>query len=83
MSDGSFLQDPETMPWLIDLDHFIDGQSHDGLSELVVRSNGTATSLNEAVALELLQLAGLGVTGRRRRRLQRQWQRRDPAARDR
>jgi len=59
MSDGSSSQDPETMPWLIDLDHFIDGQSHDGLSELVVRSNGTATSLNEAVALELLQLAGL------------------------
>ncbi len=51
--------DPETLPWLIRLDELVDGQDHDGLTELVVRSNTSATSLNEAVALELLDLAGL------------------------
>jgi spore coat protein CotH len=50
---------PETLPWLIKLDKFVDGQSHEGLTELVVRSNSSSTSLNEAVALELLDLAGL------------------------
>lgn len=50
---------PESLPWLIRLDKYVDGQSLDGLSDLVVRSNTTATALNEAVALELLSLAGL------------------------
>jgi spore coat protein CotH len=52
-------ESPETLPWLIKLDKFVDGQSHEGLTELVVRSNSSSTSLNEAVALELLGLAGL------------------------
>lgn len=51
--------DPASLPWLIKLDKFVDGQSHDGLTEMVVRSNSSETSLNEAVALELLDLAGL------------------------
>jgi hypothetical protein len=51
--------DPETLPWLIKLDEFVDGQQHDGLTDLVVRSNNSDTSLNEAVALELLELAEL------------------------
>jgi spore coat protein CotH len=51
--------DPTTLPWLIKLDKFVDDQSLDGLTDLVVRSNATETALNEAVALELLELAGL------------------------
>jgi spore coat protein CotH len=51
--------DPTTLPWLIKLDEFVDDQSLDGLTDLVVRSNATGTALNEAVALELLELAGL------------------------
>lgn len=50
---------PESLPWLIRLDKFVDGQDLDGLTEVVVRSNRSATSLNEAVALELVGLAGL------------------------
>ena len=51
--------DPVDLPWLIRLDKFVDGQDLDGLTDLVVRSNNTETALNEAVALELLELAGL------------------------
>lgn len=51
--------DPSELPWLIRLDKYVDGQSYDGETELVVRANNTETSLNEAVALELLGLAGL------------------------
>lgn len=50
---------PEELPWLIRLDEYVAGQNHDGLTELVIRSNVTETSLNEAVALDLLELAGL------------------------
>jgi spore coat protein CotH len=51
--------DPGALPWLIDLDHFVDGQQHDGVVEFVVRSNTSQTALNEALALELLEQAGL------------------------
>lgn len=50
---------PETLPWLIDLDRNVDNQNHGGTSELVVRSNTTESALNEAVALRLLERAGL------------------------
>ena len=50
---------PQTLPWLIRLDKYVDGQSYEGLTDLVVRSNTSTTSLNEAVALQLLDLAGL------------------------
>jgi spore coat protein CotH len=50
---------PEDLPWLIRLDKYVDGQNHQGIADLVVRSNNTETSLNEAVALELLDAAGL------------------------
>ncbi|MDO7883616.1 CotH kinase family protein [Salinibacterium soli] len=49
----------EELPWLIRLDEFVDGQEYDGWTELVVRGNNSETSLNEAVALELLELTGL------------------------
>lgn len=51
--------DPAGLPWLIDLDRNVDGQNHQGVVELCVRSNTTETALNEAVALELLEAAGL------------------------
>ncbi len=51
--------DPADLPWLIDLDQFVDDQSLDGWESFVIRSNNTETSLNEAVALELLAEAGL------------------------
>jgi spore coat protein CotH len=51
-------EQPESLPWLIRLDKFVEGQDHDGLTSLVVRSNNTQTALNEAVALELLGLSG-------------------------
>jgi spore coat protein CotH len=51
--------EPEQLPWLIRLDRFVDGQDHQGISDLVVRSNTSETSLNEAVAVELLAMAGL------------------------
>ena len=51
--------DPAGLPWLIRFDKYVDGQDYDGLYDLVVRSNNTETSLNEAVALDLLALAGL------------------------
>lgn len=51
--------DPGDLPWLIDLDKFVDGQSLDGWERFVIRSSTTETSLNEAVALALLEEAGL------------------------
>ncbi len=50
---------PTDLPWLIRLDRYIDGQDHDGLTDLVVRANSSETALNEAVALDLLRAAGL------------------------
>jgi len=50
--------DPATVPWLVKFDKFVD-QDHQGLEEMVIRSNSTSTALNEAVALDLLQMAGL------------------------
>jgi len=51
--------DPATLPWVIRLDKFVDDQSLDGETEFVVRGNSTETAINEALALELLSLAGL------------------------
>lgn len=52
-------ENPETLPWLIKLDKYVDDQDHLGVTDFVVRSSSTGTSLNEAVALELLAQAGL------------------------
>jgi spore coat protein CotH len=51
--------DPTDLPWLVRRDELVDDASVDGWSELVVRSNSSATALNEAVALDLLAEAGL------------------------
>lgn len=52
-------ESPESLPWLIRLDKYVDGQNHQGVTDFVVRSNSTQTALNEAVALDLLRTAGL------------------------
>lgn len=52
-------ENPEDLPWLISLDKYVDDQNHEGTFDIVIRSNSTATSMNEAVALELLGAAGL------------------------
>ncbi|GIF39529.1 CotH kinase family protein [Actinoplanes xinjiangensis] len=51
--------DPQDLPWLVRLDKYTDGQELGGYTEFVVRSNNTDSALNEAVALELLAVAGL------------------------
>jgi spore coat protein CotH len=51
--------DPATLPWIIRLDEYVDGQSIDGETEFVVRGNTSESSLNEAVALTLLADSGL------------------------
>lgn len=51
--------DPATLPWIIRLDKFVDGQTMNGESDIVIRGNVSASSLNEAVALTLLDAAGL------------------------
>lgn len=50
---------PEDLPWLIRLDKYIDGQTHQGYGDIVIRSNSTETALNEALAQEMLELTGL------------------------
>ncbi len=49
----------EQYPWLVRLDKVVDGQNHHGVTEVVIRVNNSASSLNEAVALDLLGAAGL------------------------
>ncbi|MCG7310175.1 CotH kinase family protein [Brachybacterium sp. ACRRE] len=56
--DGSISKDdPTGLPWMIRLDKYTDGQSYSGRSRFVVRGNNTETSMNEAVALDVLALA--------------------------
>jgi len=59
LAQGGSSDAPEELPWLIKLDKYVDDQAHDGVSDFVVRSNTSETALNEAVALELLEAAGL------------------------
>jgi len=51
--------DPATLPWIIRLDEYVDGQSLDGETEFVLRGNTSESSLNEGVALTLLAESGL------------------------
>jgi spore coat protein CotH len=52
------VEKPETLPWLVKFDEFVDGQSYEGHEELAIRSSSTETAINEAVALELVGLSG-------------------------
>lgn len=58
---GSLSADePEGLPWLIRFDEFIgDQEPYGGRQYLAIRSNPSQTSLNEAVAMDLLEEAGL------------------------
>ena len=58
-SEGANTKDPATIPWLIRLDKYIDGQQHLGRTDYVVRGNDTESYLNEAVAVAMLEEAGL------------------------
>lgn len=49
----------ETLPWRIRLDKYVDGQNADGYTDFTIRASSTKTSMNEAVALDLLGDAGL------------------------
>ena len=49
----------ETLPLRIRLDKYVDDQLIDGYGDFTVRANNTTTALNEAVALDLLRVAGL------------------------
>lgn len=52
----------EDLPFRIRLDKYVDDQQFEGVSDFTVRSNSSETSLNEAVALDLLTDAGLAST---------------------
>lgn len=58
MPNGVTRNEPESLPWLIRFDRYVDGQTYQGRTEVVIRGNNTETSLNEAVALELIGLSG-------------------------
>lgn len=51
--------EPEGLPWLVRLNREIADQNLNGMKEFVIRGNNSQTSLNEAVALDLLAVAGL------------------------
>lgn len=59
LRDSGTDTEAQTLPWLVRLDKEIEGQSHLGVSAFVIRSNSSETALNEALALELLEAAGL------------------------
>lgn len=52
-------EEPEKLPWLIRFNKFVDDQEHHGHEYINIRSNPSQTALNEAVALDLLDEAGL------------------------
>ncbi|WP_062071113.1 CotH kinase family protein [Demequina sediminicola] len=57
--DEEAAESPEDLPWIINLDKFVDGQDHNGAEEFVIRSSSSESALNEAVALDLLDATGL------------------------
>lgn len=56
---GGTSEQPETLPWLIRTDKYVDGQEYQGRTDLVVRGNNSESSLNEALALELIGASDL------------------------
>lgn len=52
----------QDLPLRIRLDKYVDGQEFAGISDFTIRSNSSETSMNEAVALDLLSEAGLAST---------------------
>ena len=58
-SGSSDIANPATIPWLIRLDKYVDDQEYLGRHDFVVRGNDTESYLNEAVAVAMLEEAGL------------------------
>jgi spore coat protein CotH len=56
---GANADTPQELPWLIRLNEYVDGQTYQGYEDFVVRGNNSQTSMNEAVALAMLDEAGL------------------------
>ncbi|WP_229400668.1 CotH kinase family protein [Micromonospora okii] len=58
---GLKAEEPETLPWLISFDEFVDGRRYQGHREVAVRVSGMgggSTVLNEALSLSLLADVG-------------------------
>ncbi|GIM88618.1 CotH kinase family protein [Paractinoplanes toevensis] len=58
---GLKAEEPETLPWLIRFDEFVDGRRYEGHREVTMRvagMGGGKTVLNEAVSLNVLAAAG-------------------------
>jgi spore coat protein CotH len=58
---GLKAEEPETLPWLIRFDEFVEGRRYQGHREVAVRvagMGGGSTVLNEALALDLLARTG-------------------------
>ncbi|MGX4652215.1 CotH kinase family protein [Micromonospora sp. SCSIO 07396] len=54
-------EEPETLPWLLSFDEFVDGRRYQGHREVAVRVGGMgggSTVLNEALSLSLLDATG-------------------------
>jgi spore coat protein CotH len=52
--------EPELLPWLLELDQFVEGRRYEGYEAVAVRAAGPTsptTALGEALALRLIQLA--------------------------
>ncbi|MDO3702455.1 CotH kinase family protein [Micromonospora sp. C28SCA-DRY-2] len=63
---GLKAEEPETLPWLISFDEFVEGRRYQGHREVAVRVGGMgggSTVLNEALSLSLLD--GVGETTQR------------------
>ncbi len=57
--EGASDAEPRDLPYKIRLDKFVADQNHGGVTSFAVRSNPMESSLNEAVALDLLDEIGL------------------------
>lgn len=49
----------EELPWVIRLDKYMDDQAYLGRTRFVIRKNNTESSMNEALALAMLEEAGV------------------------
>ncbi|WFE26579.1 CotH kinase family protein [Solwaraspora sp. WMMD791] len=59
---GLAAEEPETLPWLISFDEFVEGRRYQGLQEIAVRVGGMgggSAVANEALSLSLLAAAGM------------------------
>ncbi len=58
-------EQPETLPWLINFDTYVDGRRFQGHKEIAVRVDGMGggTGLNEALSLDLLRSSGEVASG--------------------